>query len=80
MITLQCLFFTHPPTLALATCSGSDAKYGEPLEACSSFCRVHMTPGPINAGETALTRIPWGAKSYVPGLIEDLRNFRAVSI
>ena len=54
---------THPLTFALATCSGSDAKYGEPLEACNSFCRVHMYP-PINAGETQFTRIPYGAKSY----------------
>jgi len=47
----------------LATWTGSDAKYGEPLEACNSFCRVHMYPGPISAGEMQFTRIPEGAKS-----------------
>ena len=59
---------THPPILSLPTCSGSDEKYGEPLEACSSFCLVHRTPGPINAGETAFTLILWGARSYGKGI------------
>ena len=54
---------TYPPILALATSSALDAKYGEPLDACNSFCRSHIKPGPINAGDTALTLIPWGAKS-----------------
>ena len=57
-------FITYPPTLALATSSGFVGKYGEPLDACNSFCRVHMNPGPINAGETAFTLIPCGARSY----------------
>jgi len=31
--TTQQIAFTHPLILAWATCSGSDAKYGEPLDA-----------------------------------------------
>ena len=62
-ILMQYVHKTHPPILSLATCSGSVEKYGDPLDACNSFCRVQSTPGPINAGDMALTRIPCGAKS-----------------
>mmetsp|Transcript_64001 Transcript_64001/g.157456 ORF Transcript_64001/g.157456 Transcript_64001/m.157456 type:complete len:249 (-) Transcript_64001:156-902(-) len=52
------------PTLLAATFAGSESKYFDPDAACISFCLSHSFPGPMSAGERALTLILWGARSF----------------
>jgi hypothetical protein len=51
------------------TVLGSPAKYWLPAPAWRATCVSHIRPGPMNPGETALTRMPCGARSLAAALL-----------